>query len=192
MSQMARQRHEGTSRPARYRALQPVMLLWLTVVWMAFWRDFSIGNIVVGFTLAVIVSLVFPLPPLQMETRVRPLHLVWLVVRFLYDVVVASFQVVWLTLQFRRQPESSVIAVTLRTQSDFVMTLVSQMTSLVPGTIVVEAQRQTNTVYVHSLDVRDTTVEEIRGHVLAQERRIALALGMDVDEPLPQTPGGPR
>ena len=48
--------------------------------------------------------LVFPLPRLRMHLHVRPLRLGWLILHFLGDVVVASAQVAWTTLQLRRQP----------------------------------------------------------------------------------------
>lgn len=169
-------------RTSRLRALQPLPLLWLTVVWMALWGDFSVANALIGLAVATAVNLAFPLPATPGGVHVHPPHLVWLVVRFLYDVVVASVQVTVLTLRFGRKPRSAVVAVRLRTSSDLVMTLVSQMTSLVPGTIVVEARRQAQTVYVHGLDIGDADGDQIRSQVLAQERRIALALGVELGD----------
>lgn len=171
-------------RTSRLRALRPVPLLWLTVVWMALWGDFSVANALIGLAVAAAVTLAFPLPALPAGIRVHALHVVWLVVRFLYDVVIASVQVSVLTLRFGRQPRSAVVAVRLRTSSDLVMTMVSQMTSLVPGTIVVEARRQAQTVYVHALDIGDADGDQIRSQVLAQERRIALALGVEPGDEL--------
>jgi multicomponent Na+:H+ antiporter subunit E len=166
-----------TPRPTRWRLLQPAALVWLTLVWVALWRDLSVANVLSGLALATVVSLVFPLPRLRLATRVHPLHLVRLVLRFLVDVVVASFQVAWLTLQFGRQPRGAVIEVPLRSRSDFVLTLVAEMISLVPGSLAVEARRHTHTLYVHVLDLGDHDVEYFRERVLEQEHRVMLALG---------------
>ena len=115
----------------------------------------SAYNVLTGLLVAGVVCVVFPLPRLQLRLRVRPLRLGWLVLRFLADVVIASGQVAWATLQLRRQPRNAVIEVQLRTHSDFALTVVAEMTSLVPGSLVVEARRSTHTLFLHVLDARD-------------------------------------
>jgi multicomponent Na+:H+ antiporter subunit E len=169
-------------------------LLWLTLVWVALWGELSVFNVLTGFLVAVLVCLVFPLPSLRMHLRVRPLRLAWLVLHFMVDVVRASVQVSWTTLQFRRTPRNAVIEVDLRTPSDFVLTLVAEMTSLVPGSLVVEARRSTHTLYLHVLDARDEAgVDRMRRDVLALERRVVLAFGTETDhlERPPTAPAAP-
>jgi multicomponent Na+:H+ antiporter subunit E len=115
-----------------------------------------------------------------MGLRVRPVWLGWLVLKFLGDVVAASAQVAWVTLRLHRPPRNAVIEVDLRTDSDFVLTVVAEMVSLVPGSLVVEARRSTHTLFLHVLDAGDMAgVESMRTHVLALERRVVLALGAE-------------
>ncbi|MFG1812223.1 Na+/H+ antiporter subunit E [Kribbella sp. NPDC049174] len=188
---MNRKRDES-NRPARPRGLQLPVLLWLTLVWVALWGDLSVANVLGGLAVALVVCLVFPLPPLRMHLHVRPLWLGWLVVQFLADVVAASAEVAWKTLQFHRQPRNAVIEVDLRTRSDFVLTIVAEMVSLVPGSLVVEARRSTHTLFLHVLDARDTAgVDKMRKQVFALERRVVLALGAEIQQ-LDEPPGGPR
>lgn len=178
MSPATDTRRDDAVRPARLRGLQWPVLLWLTVVWVALWGDLSIANVVSGLAVATVVCLAFPLPPLRMHLHVRPLWLGWLVLHFLGDVVRASADVAWKTLQFRRQPLNAVIEVDLRTRSDFVLTVVAEMVSLVPGSIVVEARRSTHTLFLHVLDAGDVAgADKMRSEVFALERRVILALG---------------
>ncbi len=175
-------------KPSRLRAVQPMVVVWLAVVWVALWGDLSPMTVVGGVLVGIVVCLVFPLPPVRMHVRVRPLRLAWLVLRFLVDVVVASAEVAWRTLQFHREPRNAVIEIDLRTQSDFVLTVVAEMVSLVPGSLVVEARRSTHTLFLHVLDARDMDgVNRMREQVLALERRVVLAFGADtapvVEEP---------
>lgn len=180
MSPVVKERRDGRVRPARHRALQPSALIWLTLVWVALWGDVSVANILSGAAVATVVSLVFPLPPVRMRLRVRPLRLGWLVVRFLYDVLVASIEVAWITVTLRRPPRNAVIEVNLLTPSDFVMSMVAEMVSLTPGSIVVEARRSSRTLFLHVLEVGDDEgVERARRTTLALERRVVLALGAD-------------
>ena len=170
----------------RLRLLQWTVVLWLVVVWMLLWGSLSVVNVVWGAVVAVLVCLVFPLAPLRMSVRVRPHWLLWLVVRFLWDVLMASWQVAVKTLQLGRQPRNAVIEVDLRTDSDFVLTVVAEMVSLVPGSLVVEARAATHTLFLHVLDVGDRAgAEAFRQQVFALERRVVLALGAD---PAPVSP----
>jgi multicomponent Na+:H+ antiporter subunit E len=165
---------------ARTAGLRPPTLIWLTLVWVAMWGDLSLFNVLTGLLVAVLVCVVFPLPSLRMHVRIRPLRLAWLALRFVADVVMASVEVSWTTLQFHRQPVNAVIEVNLQTPSDFVLTLVAEMTSLVPGSLVVEARRSTHTLFLHVLDAKDQAgVEKMRRGVLALERRVVLALGTE-------------
>jgi multicomponent Na+:H+ antiporter subunit E len=171
---------DGGSRPGRLRAIQPPVVVWLTIVWVALWGDLSLLNVAGGLVVAVVVCVVFPLPPLRMHIRVRPLWLGWLALRFLIDVVLASGEVTWRTLQLNRQPRNAVIEVDLLTHSDFVLTVVAEMVSLVPGSLVVEARRSTHTLFLHVLDARDMAgVDKMRAQVFALERRVVLAFGTE-------------
>lgn len=173
----------------RVRTLQPWVIGWLLLVWVGLWGDLSALTVLGGLVVAVIVCLVFPLPPLGMRLRIRPLRLAWLVAHFLWDVVVASAQVSWTTLQLHRQPRNAVIEVDLRTDSDFVLTVVAEMVSLVPGSLVVEARRSTHTLFLHVLDARDLAgVARMRRQVFALERRVVLALGRGTEQVEEATP----
>jgi multicomponent Na+:H+ antiporter subunit E len=186
-------RRNGQVRPARYRSLQLPMLIWLTVVWVALWGQVSVWTVAGGFVVATIGCLVFPLPPLRLDVRIRILALLWLVLRFAADVVVSSLQVAWVVLRPSRPLRNAVVEVNLRTPSDFVLTVVAEMTCLIPGSLVVEARRSTHTLFLHVLDVGDRAgAERFRASVLAQEARVVRALGGHVahlDSEPSSTPG---
>jgi multicomponent Na+:H+ antiporter subunit E len=182
-------------RLGRFGLLQLPVLAWLTVVWVVLWGSLSPLTVVGGFLVAVVACLVFPLPPLRLAVRVRPLALLWLVVRFAVDVVVSSVQVAIVVLRPRRPMRNAVVEVNLRTPSDFVLTVVAEMTCLIPGSLVVEARRSTHTLYLHVLDVGDLEgVERFRQGVLDQETRVVGAIGRQVDhldETRPDRPSRP-
>lgn len=182
MSPQLKTRRDGQVRPARYRSLQFPVLVWLTVVWVALWGDISVLIVVGGFIVATVTCLVFPLPPLQLDLWIRPVPLLWLVTRFVADVVVSSVQVARVVLRPSRPLRNAVVEVNLATPSDFVLTVVAEMTCLIPGSLVVEARRSTHTLFLHVLDVEDLEgVERFRQSVLDQESRVVRALGRHVD-----------
>jgi len=136
--------------------------------------------VLTGLVAAAFASWAFPLPPVDLGSRVRVLPLLLLGAGFLYDVVRASVLVSVVVLR-RRPVRNAVVTVDLHSDSDFVLTGVAAMLTLVPGSIVVEARRSTHTLFLHVLDVDDTdAVERARAQALDVERRFLKAF-----EPLP-------
>ncbi|HEY1134358.1 MAG TPA: Na+/H+ antiporter subunit E [Nocardioides sp.] len=173
MSPQMRTTRSGKQRPARYRSVQWPMVLVLAGVWWVLWGSYSLFSLLGGVVVAVLVSVVFPLPPLRMRARIHPWAAVVLVARFHWDVFRASAQVAWLTISPPKPLTSALVEVKLRTESDFVLTVVAQLVSLVPGSVVVEAHRGSHTLYLHALDVKDEAdIERVRQSVLAQEARV--------------------
>jgi multicomponent Na+:H+ antiporter subunit E len=158
------------------------MLIWLVVLWMLLWGSFTLLTLLTGAIVALLVTRVFYLPPLALSGRFNPWWALVFAVHFAYDLFRASIQVAWIAVDPRKVPRSSVVAVQLRSRSDLIMTLVSIAISLVPGSLVVEADRLRGVLYVHALatDTLDD-VEYARATVLVVERRIVRALGSRED-----------
>lgn len=168
---------QQTPRRAPLRRQWPAVI-WLTVVWVLFWGDLSVGNVVAGVAVAVAVLLVFPQPALPMRIRPHPVALVRLVAVFVVDLVVSSLQVAANALRPGAQPRNAVILVPLRTRSDFSLMLTAELLSLVPGSLLVDASHTRWAVQLHIMDTPDLeAVQLAREHVWAQELRVVEALG---------------
>lgn len=155
-------------------------ILWLTVAWVLLWGTFEIGTALAGLALAIVVTGVFQMPALRVDGHLHPVPVLYLLWRFLTDLVVASAQVVALALHPRRRPRSAIVAVQLRSRDELTMTLTAEITCLVPGSVVVEAHRTTGMLYVHVLDLGISHgVEAARRHVLDTEARVLRALASD-------------
>lgn len=176
---------------SRLRLVQWPMTVWLTLVWCALWGDASLKIVLSGVVVALAVCLVFPLPRLRADGVVRPGATLVLVGRFLVDIVVASVRVVVITLR-PGPPRSAILEVDLASSSDLVLTVVAELISLVPGSMVVEARRSTHTLYLHVLDAPDRhAVERSRASALAQEQRVLRAFTRHPSAPRPTGPTGP-
>lgn len=170
-----------TDTRARVRKVllhQIPMLVWLVALWMLLWGSFTLLTLLTGVIVALLVTRVFYLPPLALSGRFNLWWALAFAARFAYDLFRASIEVAWIAINPRKVPSSSVVAVQLRSRSDLIMTLVSIAISLVPGSLVVEADRLRAVLYVHVLDTDSPEdVEVARGTVLGVERRIVRALG---------------
>lgn len=133
------------------RAVSPSMTLWLTAVWLLLFRDFTLLYILSGVGVALAIQVLFPLPRVRLKRAFRPLSALRLAARFLWDMLVAAVQVSWLILR-RRPPQPIYVAVELYSSSELYLTIVSNMTCLVPGSIVVRAQLAPSRLTLHVLD----------------------------------------
>lgn len=149
----------------------------LTVVWVLLSGRISLGIVVAGFLIGLGVTLVFPLPPVVFRGRLHPVGALVLMVRLVVDLVRSSFVVA--LLAFRREsPKNAMVRVGLRSDSDLYMALVSELVSLVPGTLVVEARQSTRTLYLHVLGVAHRAdLDDARRTVLEAEARVLRAFG---------------
>jgi multicomponent Na+:H+ antiporter subunit E len=131
------------------------LLVWLVIVWGALWQDFSPGNLLFGALLAIAVARLFYLPPVELSGRFNVLRAVPFAVVFLGKVVAASCQVFYLAVTQGHKVTNAVVAVPLRSHSDLMVTATGHVISLIPGSLVVEVDRSTSTLYIHGLNVRN-------------------------------------
>jgi multicomponent Na+:H+ antiporter subunit E len=157
-------------------------ILWLTAVWVMLWGDLSWGNVLAGVVIGFTVITFFPLPSIAARGQFRPWPFVVLVGRFVGDLVVASFQVSMLALRPRHTPRGAVVGVRLRNPSDIYLTITAELSSLVPGSIVVEAHRLTGMLYLHVLDLDAAGgADQVRSDTLALEARVLHAFASNDD-----------
>ena len=162
------------------------MMIWLTVVWVALWGNLSAANVLAGLGVALLLKLLLPLPPLPRSGRVDPRALAVLLARFVRDLLLASAQIAWQALRPGHAPGVAVVAVQLRTDSEALMTLIAEMVSLVPGSIVLDLDPQQRSMHLHVLGVEDLDgVEEVRERTRALEDRVLAAFAADVLEEEP-------
>lgn len=154
--------------------------VWLTVVWVLLWGEPSWANVLGGLAVALVVTIVFPLPPMDFHGRVRPLALLHLAARFGVDLLRASVQVSAQAFRFGHTPHGAVVGVRLRNPADLYLTLTAEISSLIPGSLVIEAHRLTGMLYLHVLDLESYGgVEKVRRDVLALEERVLRAMASD-------------
>ncbi|MET3205619.1 MULTISPECIES: Na+/H+ antiporter subunit E [unclassified Arthrobacter] len=154
------------------------LLVWLVIVWGALWQDLSPGNLLFGALLAVLVARMFYLPPVEVSGRFNILHAVPFALRFLGRVAAASVEVMYLAAVRGPRVISSVVAVPLRSHQDLMVTATGHVISLIPGSLVVEVDRSTSTLYLHGLNVSSPEeVANLRREVRSIEADLIRIMG---------------
>jgi multicomponent Na+:H+ antiporter subunit E len=165
-------------RPRGRRRDQAIALGWLVTIWVLLWGDLSWGNLLGGLLVGAAVLLFFPLPPVTFGGRLRPGPLLVLVATFVVELVSASVHVAAIAVRPGYRPRGAIIAVPLRIRTDLNLALTAEVISLVPGTLILEVDRDAGVLYVHVLDVRGPgDLTDSRDRIHAVERRIVRAFG---------------
>ncbi|MEU1590019.1 Na+/H+ antiporter subunit E [Micromonospora sp. NPDC005710] len=167
----------GRGRLGRWRD-QAVALGWLVVVWNLLWGDINWANLVGGLLVGAAVLVFFPLPAVSFGGRLRPRALLVFAGRFAVELVSASLHIARIAVQPGYRPRGAIIAVRLRVATDLNLALTAEAVSLVPGTLILEVDRDSGTLYLHVLDTHGPAdLDVARNRTLAVERRIVSAVG---------------
>ncbi len=158
------------------------VLCWLTLVWMLLWGNVSAANVLSGLAVALVITLLLPLPQVPIEGRLRPLSLLRLVVLVAYYLVLSSAQVAWLAIKPGPPPRSAVLRAHLEIKSDLVLALTVNVLNLIPGGIVLEIDQTRRMIYVHVIDAgSETSVQRFYRQVAEVERLMIASFERDAD-----------
>ena len=152
--------------------------VWLVALWMLLWGQFTVLAAVTGIVVAVFVTRVFRLPPVELSGRVNLWWTFVFVTEFLVALVRGSLTVAWQVIDPRRYPGTAIIAVPMVSRDDLIMTHVAVTASLLPGSLIVDIDRDRHILYLHVIGVHsDADVERQRAAVQHWEERIVRAVG---------------
>ena len=158
----------------------------LVVLWLLAWGEFSLANALSGVVVAAGLLAAFPVaraarPDLHPQVGAIA-RLAWYVVSQLVQSNLVMTREI-----LRRQPDLSpgVLAHRLAYPSDVVITIMTSIISLSPGTMTADIDPDGATLYVHFLLLRD--IDGARAGLAELERRVAAAVGA----PRPSAPREP-
>jgi len=152
--------------------------IWLVALWMLLWAQFTVLSLLTGIVVAVFVTRVFRLPPVELSGRVNLWWGMVFLTEFFYSVVKGSLLVAWQVVNPREYPGMAIIAVPMVTDDDLIMTHVAVTASLIPGSLIIDTDRDRRILYLHIIGVRNMAdVERQRRSVMHWEERIVRAVG---------------
>ncbi len=161
------------------RTATGVLVLWLTVVWTGLWGSVTAANVLGGLVLAVVLVRLLPLALPTSSGQVRPAALLRFAGRFVVDLVVSTWQVAVLVLRPRLVLRQGIVAVQVPGASDALLTVLGNAISLTPGTLTVDVDRGSSTLFVHAIDVPAGAdgVEQVRRSLQEQAAAAVRAMG---------------
>lgn len=151
------------------------VLIWLIMVWILLWGNISAANILSGLAIALIITMLLPLPRVPIEGRVHPISLLCLILLVGWYLVQSSLHLAWLAVEPGPPPLSAVLRAHVAIKSDLVLALAVNIVNLTPGTIVLEIDQVRRMIYVHVIDVGSDRAVNRFYRQIAQIERLLVA-----------------
>lgn len=133
----------------------PVITVVIIGLWMVLATSPSLGNLLLGTTIGILIPLVtvrfWPHHP----RLVRPLRATALFARVIGDILVANWEVARLVVGPLDALHPAFVDIPLDLDDPFVATLLASIVSLTPGTVSIDIDRERRVLHVHALNLTD-------------------------------------
>ncbi|OES46506.1 Na+/H+ antiporter subunit E [Domibacillus iocasae] len=145
-------------------AFQILLNVFLAFLWMFLQVSFSAQTFVIGYLLGLLVMLSMR----RFFSSHFYLHRVWAVtylfLLFLKELIKANIDVIKLVLRPKLNIRPGIFALETELKSDWEVTLLANLITLTPGTLVVDVSADNKTLYIHAIDIADVgeTVDSIK------------------------------
>ncbi|MGH9150647.1 MAG: Na+/H+ antiporter subunit E [Acidimicrobiales bacterium] len=163
--------------------IRTVVVAWLTLLWLALWRDATPANLVSGVVVALVVTALFPEAQAPRRHTIRPWPLVVFHAYFAWKLLEANVVLAREILSRGDRIRTGIVAVPLSDCSDLVVSVVANAITLTPGTLTLEVTREPRALYVHVLHLH--SIEAVRRDVWRIEHLALRAFGVDDPGPAP-------
>lgn len=150
----------------------PFLSLTLVLVWLGLVNTFTLGNLILGSVIGIVVPMLTAAYWPDRPKLARPLKIVEYVLIVLWDIVVANVQVAMIIL-FRRETtiQSRWIPVPLELTSAEAITVLAGTITMTPGTVSATLAADGSSILVHCLHTDDP--DGIRDEIKSRyERRL--------------------
>lgn len=136
---------------------QFLLNLLLSLVWVALTGHLNYTNFVFGFVLGFFILWILARNINQSEKDYfyRVPKIIMFMFYFLYDMFRANIEVTREIITPKLHMKPGIVAYPLDVETDFEITMFSNMIALTPGTMVVSISEDRKTAYIHSLYLQD-------------------------------------
>lgn len=159
------------------------LVVWLVAVWCLLWGQLTPKVVLSGVLVALVVTVVFPMPPASATLALRPLRFSRLAGYLVWDLVISTLRVSWHAVRYGRSTRAGIVAVRTRTDSDYLTAVLANALSLAPGKFALQIDRANRLCYVYALGLSGEHVaadaERVRSDVTRLEQHVVRAIGSD-------------
>lgn len=156
-------------------ALQAPPWIGIVAVWIALWGDLDLANVVGGALVATAVVGLFHPGRRERLGRLRPVSTLRFLGHALVSLARSTATVAWEVLTPTDRTRPGILAVPLPSATPVVLTAVTTVVGMTPGTVVVDVHRHPTVLSVHVLHLHDPA--RVRRQIARLEARALAAFG---------------
>ncbi|MFC3096097.1 Na+/H+ antiporter subunit E [Alteromonas sediminis] len=131
----------------------PLHSFMLLIVWLMINASLSVGHILLGTLLGIIIPLLCAPLKVPQPSIKKPLKVVSYVLLVIKDIIVANIEVAKLVLGPMNKINPGFIAVPLDLKDNFPITVLASTVTMTPGTVSAEVTKDKAWLYVHVLNM---------------------------------------
>ncbi|MGO4181016.1 Na+/H+ antiporter subunit E [Paenibacillus sp. MCAF9] len=136
-------------------ALQILLNLIISIVWMFLHNDWSAPRFIVGYIIGILfIGLLSRFWPHDFYMR-RVWAILKLLVLFIKELFVSSFVVIGLIVRPKLAIRPGIFALQTELKTDWEITVLSCLICLTPGTLTLDVSKDGRTLYIHAMDMDD-------------------------------------
>ncbi|MGG3451914.1 MULTISPECIES: Na+/H+ antiporter subunit E [Bacillaceae] len=138
-------------------AFQILLNVFLAFLWMFLQVSFSARTFIIGYLLGLLVMFCMR----RFFIHRFYIHRVWAVTYlfflFLIELIKANIDVLKLVLSPKLTMRPGIFAMETELKSDWEVTLLSNLITLTPGTLVIDVSDDNKTLYIHAIDIGEVS-----------------------------------
>ncbi len=160
------------TRAARFLFPHPFLTILLIVVWCLLSNGFTLGTIVFGAILGILIPQATAAYWPDAPRGIRAFKMLEYVLIVIWDIIVANVNVAWVVLARRnRDMRTTWVTVPLDLRTPEAIAILAGTITLTPGTVTADMSDKGHCLLVHALDASDadSVRDEIKGRY---ERRL--------------------
>ncbi|MGO4694394.1 Na+/H+ antiporter subunit E [Paenibacillus sp. 2TAB26] len=136
-------------------ALQILLNLIISFVWMFLHNDWSAPRFIVGYIIGILfIGLLSRFWPHDFYMK-RVWAILKLLVLFIKELFVSSFVVIGLIIRPKLAIRPGIFALQTELKTDWEITVLSCLICLTPGTLTLDVSKDGRTLYIHAMDMDD-------------------------------------
>lgn len=140
-------------------AFQILLNMFLAFVWMFLAHSYSPSSFIVGYLLGLLILLGFRR---FFKTKFYLVR-VWAVIKLIYifnlELLLANISVLKVILKPKLDMKPGIFALETELKSDWEITLLANLITLTPGTLVLDVSENNKILYIHAMDIEDVSSE---------------------------------
>lgn len=132
-----------------------LMNVMLTLVWVALTGSFTYMNLLFGFLISFFVLWIISRESDDRRYFTIIFKIISFFFYFLYQMLKANLEVASEVLSRKFSMKPGIVKITLEAKTDMEITMLANLISLTPGTLVIDVSDDRKVIYVHGMDVQD-------------------------------------